>query len=65
MGDWLSINALHLGALTADQAQQALLNYDQYKEETRLFLEPFINTYQFEQLDYVSRHVQKIQVKNN
>ena len=62
VADWLALNALHLGILTANQAQQSLLNFAQYETETNLFLEPFFNTYQFEQQAYVSRHVQKIQV---
>ena len=62
VADWLAINALHLGVLTANQAQQSLLNFADYESETSTFLEPFFNTYQFEQQSYVSRHVNKIQV---
>ena len=34
MSDWLTLNALHLGLLTQDQAGPALLNFVQYEADT-------------------------------
>ena len=62
VADWLALNALHLGALDANQAQDALLNFVMYKEETETFLEPFRTAYQMEQVGYSSQHVQISQV---
>ena len=63
VADWLALNALHLGALDASQAQDALLNFVIYKAETDAFLLPFIEAYQMEQMGYSSQHVQNSQVR--
>jgi len=61
LADWLSINALHLGFLTSEQAEQSLLNFVQYEDDTTTFLEPFITAYLNEQVGYSSEYVQGIQ----
>ena len=62
MSDWLSLNALHLGLLTQDQAQPALLNFAQYEADTEEFLVPFAIAAEMEQVGYTSEMVRQSQV---
>ena len=64
VADWLSINALSLGLLTQDQAEQSLANMADYEAVTAEFLEPFVAMYQMEQAGFVSPHVEEAQVSD-
>ena len=64
VADWLSINALSLGLLTQDQAEQSLTNMAEYEAATAEFLEPFVAMYQMEQAGFVSPHVVEAQVSD-
>ena len=62
MSDWLSLNALHLGLLTQDQAGPALLNFAQYEVDTEEFITPFGIAAEMEQVGYTSEMTRQSQV---
>jgi len=50
MGDWLSLNALHLELISQEDANTALSNFAEYETATAEFLEPFFIAYNMEQV---------------
>ena len=62
MGDWLSLNALHLELISQEDANTALSNFAEYETATAEFLEPFFIAYNMEQVGLHSDFVIEAQV---
>jgi len=61
LGDWLALNALHLGLVSQDDANEALANFAQYEAATSEFVQPFVTALEKEQVGLVSEFVTEAQ----